>query len=166
MITAVFLIIISPEVDSAWRIIHMEKKLILEIRVTIDRNEISRLTGPGGSVVLIPFGGTVTGEIFQGRVCPGGVDVQRVNLSGVRHMFARYMLEGSDYTGAACHIYIENNGWFDNGNVPATFRTVPAFVTDSAALAPYLHRNCFVGEGTPDEQGVMIRLYEVMKEQN
>ena len=144
----------------------MEKKLILEIRVTIDRNEISRLTGPGGSVVLIPFGGTVSGEIFQGRVCPGGVDVQRVNLSGVRHMFARYMLEGSDYTGAACHIYIENNGWFDNGNVSATFRTVPTFITDSPALAPYLHRNCFVGEGTPDEQGVVIRLYEVLEEQN
>ncbi len=139
----------------------MEKKLILEIRVTIDGKEISRLSGPGGSVVLIPFGGTAAGEIFRGRVCPGGVDVQRVNLGGVRHMLARYMLEGSDYTGASCRIYIENNGWFDDGSVPAVFRTVPAFITDSTALAPYLHRNCFVGEGIPDDQGVLIRLYEV-----
>ena len=144
----------------------MEKKLILEIRVTIDSREISRLSGQGGSVVLIPFGGSVTGEIFSGRICPGGVDVQRVNLSGVRHMLARYMLEGSDYTGAACRIYIENNGWFSDGNVPAVFRTVPSFITDSATLAPYLHRNCFVGEGIPDDQGVMIRLYEVPGKQN
>lgn len=144
----------------------MEKKLILEIRVTIDSREISRLSGQGGSVVLIPFGGSVTGEIFSGRICPGGVDVQRVNLSGVRHMFARYMLEGSDYTGAACRIYVENNGWFADGTAEKTFRTVPSFVTDSAALAPYLHRNCFVGEGTPDSGGVMIRLYEVLNGQD
>ena len=140
----------------------MEKKLILEIRVTIDSREISRLSGQGGSVVLIPFGGSVTGEIFSGRICPGGVDVQRVNLSGVRHMLARYMLEGTDRTGADCRIYIENNGWFDTGTVPKTFRTVPTFLTDSAALAPYLHRNCFIGEGIPDDQGVLIRLYEVL----
>ena len=141
----------------------MEKKLILEIRVTIDRNEISRLTGPEGSVVLIPFGGTVNGEIFQGRVCPGGVDVQQVNLSGVRHMFARYMLEGSDYTGAACHIYIENNGWFDD-SVPSaggSFRTVPTFYTDSPKLAACLHRNQFVGEGVDGADGLHIRFYEI-----
>ncbi len=84
-----------------------------------------------------------------------------MNLSGVRHMLARYMLEGTDHTGAACRIYVENNGWFTDGEVKAAFRTVPTFMTDSAALAPYLHRNSFVGEGTPDDLGVVIRLYEV-----
>ena len=140
----------------------MEKKLILEILVKIDGSEISSLSGPGGGVLMIPFGGTAAGEIFQGQVCPGGVDVQRVNLSGVRHMQARYMLEGTDHTGAACRIYIENNGWSAEGEEGPVFKTVPTFLTDSAALAPYLHRNCFIGEGIPDEQGVLIRLYEAL----
>ena len=140
----------------------LTKKLILEIRVTIDRNEISSLEGPGGDVVLIPFSGTAQGEIFTGQIRPGGVDVQRVHLSGVRHMLARYMLEGTDYTGAACRIYVENNGWFSGGARTPVFQTVPTLITDSAALSPYLHQNCFVGEGTPDEQGVVIRIYEVL----
>ena len=140
------------------------KKLILQIRVTIDPGEISSLSGPGGDVLLIPFGGTVTGEIFTGRVCPGGVDVQRVNLSGVRHMLARYMLEGTDRAGEPCRIYVENNGWFTDGEIRGAFKTVPTFMTDSRELAPYLHRNRFVGEGTPDEEGVIIRLYEVTED--
>ncbi len=140
----------------------MEKKLILEIKVTFDPEDISSLSGPGGDVLLIPFGGTVTGEIFHGVVRPGGVDVQRVNLSGVRHMLARYMLEGTDRAGKPCRIYIENNGWFTDGETAVPFKTVPAFMTDSAELAPYLHQNKFVGEGTPWEGGVIIRLYEVL----
>ncbi len=136
-------------------------KLILEIRVRFSPEEISRLTGPVGEVLMIPFGGTVSGELFTGRVCPGGTDVQRVDPAGVRHMCARYMLEGTDHTGAACRIYVENNGWFTGPLAPGEpFATVPTFVTDSAALAPRLHRSGFVGEGVPDPEGVIIRLYE------
>ena len=138
------------------------RELILEIRVVIDRSEITELKGPGGEVLFIPFGGTVKGPIFSGHVCPGAADVQRVNLSGVRHMCARYMLEGTDNTGKQCRIFVENNGWFTPGTVrDPCFRTVPTFVTDSAALAPYLHRNRFVGEGYPDDFGVIIRLYDI-----
>jgi hypothetical protein len=137
------------------------RKLILTVAVTIDSGQISSLQGPGGEVLCIPFSGTVSGELFSGRVCPGAADVQRVNLSGVRHMCARYMLEGTDYTGASCRIFVENNGWFSRKTEPgAPFQTVPTFLTDSQALAPYLHRNQFVGEGTPGPNGVTIRLYE------
>jgi ABC-type uncharacterized transport system YnjBCD ATPase subunit len=48
----------------------MNKKLILEIRVMIDEGEISSLSGPGGDVLLIPFGGTVTGKSFRGASVP------------------------------------------------------------------------------------------------
>lgn len=137
----------------------MADKLILQINVVMDFSDVSALHGPGGEVVMIPFGGTAEGEIFNGTVCKGGVDTQRVNLAGVRHMSARYMLDGTDNTGAHCRIFIENNGWFESMSMP--FKTVPTFITDSKALAPYLHRSKFRGEGHPGEKGVTIKLFEV-----
>ena len=137
----------------------MADKLIMEVLVSIEGTDVSFLKGPAGEVVMIPFGGTVQGEIFNGVVCPGGVDCQRVNLTGVRHMCARYMLEGTDSAGEKCHIFVDNNGWFTGMQSP--FQTVPTFMTDSKTLAPYLHQNKFRGEGHPREGGVTIKFFEV-----
>ncbi|MBR6812763.1 MAG: DUF3237 family protein [Oscillospiraceae bacterium] len=134
------------------------RKLVMQVNVSISKDDISVIDGPGEQVVFIPFSGTVEGEIFNGVVCPGGVDVQRVNLAGVRHMCARYMLKGKDFEGNDCSIFVENNGWFSEGMGP-TFKTVPTFITDSPALAPYLHSRRFTGEGIPGPEGVTIRLY-------
>ena len=140
-------------------------KLFLEIHVKIDPSQISALKGDAGEVVVIPFTGTAEGELFHGEVCPGAADMQTVNAAGVRHMCAKYMLRGTDSAGQSCHIFIENNGWFEPTDTPKpTFRTVPTFTTDSKALAAYLHRRAFVGEGLPGEGGVTIRLYEVVNE--
>jgi hypothetical protein len=138
----------------------MSGKLIMEIYVRIDSKEISQLEGPAGSVVLIPFSGTVSGPLFSGTVLPGGVDTQVVDVNDVRHMSARYMLDGVDHTGAKCRIYVENNGYFPKDD-PKPFRTVPTFLTDSKALAPYLHANRFRGEGNPGDDGVIIKLFEI-----
>ena len=137
----------------------MADKLIMEVLVSIEGKDVSFLKGPAGEVVMIPFGGTVQGEIFNGVVCPGGVDCQRVNLTGVRHMCARYMLEGTDSAGEKCHIFVDNNGWFNGMQSP--FQTVPTFMTDSKTLAPYLHQNKFRGEGHPREGGVTIKFFEI-----
>lgn len=134
---------------------------IMEVFVQIDPAGAVTLTGEIGTVKMIPFTGTVRGPVFTGIVEPCGVDTQITNQNEVRHMSARYMLTGTDGTGAACHIYIENNGWFTDGARPAPFKTVPTFITDSKALAPYLHRNQFVGEGLRDENGLCIRFYEL-----
>ena len=137
----------------------MADKLILQIHVTMDMKDCSFLKGPAGEVVMIPFGGTAEGEIFNGVVRPGGVDCQRVNLAGVRHMSARYLLEGEDSAGEKCHIFIENNGWFETQSMP--FKTVPTFITDSKTLAPYLHTNKFRGEGHGEQGGILIKFFEV-----
>lgn len=137
----------------------MADKLIMEVLVEINKDDISELKTATAEVVMIPFSGTVQGEIFNGKICKGGVDTQRVNLSGVRHMSARYMLEGTDYTGGACRIFVENNGWFEKFSTP--FKTVPTFLTDSSVLTPYLHQNKFRGEGHPRENGVCIKIFEV-----
>lgn len=134
---------------------------ILEVFVQTDPAGTVKLSGEIGTVMMIPFKGSVQGSIFSGVVEPCGVDTQITNQNEVRHMSARYMLTGQDKTGAACHIYIENNGWFTDGARPAPFKTVPTFITDSKALAPYLHRNQFVGEGLRDDNGLCIRFYEL-----
>lgn len=68
---------------------------------------------------MIPFGGAVRGEIFQGIVEPCGVDTQVLNQAGVRHMSARYMLTGQDSQGQEAHIYVENNGLVPRGSAHA-----------------------------------------------
>lgn len=138
-------------------------RLIMEVFVNIDEEHIVELDSPIGHVTMIPFGGTVKGELFHGVIAPGGADTQVTNQNGVCHMSARYMLVGQDKTGKDCHIYVENNGWFTSDSNPGPFKTVPTFITDSTALAPYLHTNQFRGEGHADENGLVIRFYEISR---
>ena len=139
----------------------MQDKLIFEVTVDIDPALVSQLKGPAGEVLMIPFSGTVKGEIFNGRVLPGGVDTQTVDQNGVRHMSARYMLEGIDKNREQCRIYIDNHGWF-TGEMAMPFKTIPTFFTDSKALAPYLHSNKFRTEGHPHQGGVTIKVFEII----
>ncbi len=136
-------------------------KLIMEVFVDID--ERMQLNGPAGTINMITFKGTVSGEIFNGKILPGGVDTQLIDVNGIKHMSARYMMEGFDHTGEKCRIYIENNGFF-HIDAPKPFKTIPTFYTDSKALAPYLHSNKFRGEGNRDENGLVIRFFETNAE--
>ena len=132
---------------------------VLDVHV-VTREACALDAGPAGSVVMIPFGGTVTGTVFEGIVEPCGVDTQVVNAAGVRHMSARYMLTGRalpPYSGD-CHIYIENNGWFQ-GNPKMPFTTVPSFITDHPGLRELLSRP-FIGKGSVEEDGLHIRFWE------
>lgn len=137
---------------------------ILEILVQTDPEGTVELESEIGHVKMIPFKGTVNSALFTGIVEPCGVDTQVTNQNDVRHMSARYMLTGTDCAGQPCHIYVENNAWFTDGNRPKPFRTVPTFITDSKVLASRLHRNHFVGEGLRDERGLWIRFYELVEE--
>ena len=138
-----------------------KRDAVLEILVHTDPAGIVELAGELGTVKMIPFSGTVSGPYFQGAIEPCGVDTQITNACEVRHMSARYMLSGTDHTGCACHIYVENNGWFTDGAHPRPWTSVPTFLTDSSALAPLLHKSSFVGEGQREEDGLHIRFYEI-----
>lgn len=141
----------------------MERKLVLDVKVEFNTTKPVFMEGENASIVMIPFSGTVKGEIFEGIVEPCGVDTQIRNAAGIRHMSARYMLTGKDSAGQDAHIYVENNGWFDEntGKMTMPFHTVPTFYTDSKVLAPYLHRAQFVGEGHNLEDGLHILFYEI-----
>lgn len=140
----------------------MTRKPILDIKIDM-MGESVHINCENAEVVMIPFKGCVDCELFKGIVEPCGVDTQIRNAACIRHMSARYMLTGKDQAGQDCHIYIENNGWFDerNGHMTMPFHTVPTFYTDSKLLAPYLHRNQFEGEGHAMEDGLHILFYEI-----
>ena len=138
----------------------MTRKPVLKIKIE-SNGEAAHFVCENGEVLMIPFKGHAQGDLFTGSVVPCGVDTQVVNAAGVRHMSARYMLEGRDADGQSCHIYVENNGWFDDAAKTMPFRTVPTFYTDSRRLAPFLHRNQFVGEGVNEADGLWIYFYEV-----
>ena len=142
----------------------MNRKPILDIKIEANGPAV-HLDGENGEVLMIPFKGRVDGDIFRGVVEPCGVDTQLVNAAHVRHMSARYMLSGTDADGRTCHIYVENNGWFDDLAHTMPFHTVPTFYTDSPELAVYLHRNQFVGEGVEAADGLHIRFYEIEHQQ-
>lgn len=140
----------------------MKQKEIMNVHI-IFNGPVVQLEGKNCAVCMIPFEGTVTGERFQGVVEPCGVDTQITNAANVRSMSARYMLSGKDDQGKDAHIYVENNGWFDDlTRVKGTpFQTVPTFYTDSESLAPYLHCRQFLGEGRMEEDGLHIRFFEL-----
>ena len=141
----------------------MERTPILDIRIEAN-GPMVHMTGENAEVLMVPFKGSVSGRIFNGIVEPCGVGTQVVNAAGVRHMSARYMLTGTDSAGREAHIYIENNGWFDDMHKTMPFRTIPTFHTDSEALAPYLHSSRFVGEGVDEPDGLHIYFYELTQE--
>ena len=138
----------------------MNSEPILEIKIEMTQPGLKMKTELG-EVSMIPFAGHTDSKIFKGIVEPWGVDTQVLNQAGIRHMSARYVLTGTDEKGQPCHIYIENNGWMTDDKPSLTFQTVPTFYTDSDYLAPYLHRDQFIGIGTVQKDGLWIRFYEI-----
>ena len=142
----------------------MSHKMIMEFHITITPSEISTMETKNGMVKIIPFGGSVESDLFCGKVLPGAADIQITNAGGTRHMCARYMFEGTDYTGAPCHLFVDNNGYFERGSTPRPFEATPTFMTDSEALADYLHGAHFRAEGWGKQGGVDIRIFDINQE--
>lgn len=126
----------------------------VKIEKAVDMRNIA-----GDSVVMITFSGQVKSELFQGKILDGGVDTQIIGESGSPHtLSARYMLQGQDYRGENCQIYIENNGEMDSKSRDALFRTYPKIITNSKALS-YLNKEVLIGEGFSSDIGVDIKIY-------
>lgn len=139
----------------------MELEEVLTVHVQIEKSTELR-NNDGDSVVMISFTGTVTGKYFEGTILDGGVDTQIIGRFGDRHsLSARYMLEGKDYTGQPCKIYIENNGDIHKELKTCLFRTSPKMITDSKVLS-FLNGCVLVGEGHSTESGVDIKIFRAV----
>lgn len=136
-------------------------KQILEIDVTVDMSQCSELISKAGRVAILPFTGTVSGEVFQGEVLPGAVDCQIATTSGENTMDARYMMKGVDKAGQPCQLFIRNVVSFPKNFFKMPFVSYPKMYTDSEVLADYLQADHFVGEGHPKEGGVIIKIFDI-----
>lgn len=133
---------------------------VLTVRVSIGKS-VELRNDEGSSVVMIMFTGHATGKYFEGSVLDGGVDTQVIGKNGNPHtLSARYILQGKDHTGQDCEIYIENNGNFVHDAGDVMFRTSPKIITNSRALS-FLNDALLIGEGSPSESGVEIKIFRV-----
>lgn len=131
---------------------------ILTIDVVIE--ECMEVKGKTGEAAMILFSGSVDCDAFHGKILPGGVDTQKEWNGESRSLSARYILEGTDYQGQLCQIFIENNGVMDStGNLEYT---VPRIITDSEALS-YLEMEELIGTITPTAEGVTIHIFRVLE---
>lgn len=139
----------------------MEFEEVLTVHVKIEKT-IEMKNDNVDDVLMIMFNGSVDGKYFKGHVLPGGIDTQIIGKFGDRHtLSARYMLEGKDYTGESCKMFIENNGNLNRKYEDILFRTYPKIITDSKALE-FLNNDILVGEGIGTESGVDIKIYRAL----
>ena len=121
---------------------------ILTIDVLL--KEFNEVKGHKGEALMILFDGYCHSEIFDGIILNGGVDTQRQDAgSNLRTLSARYILQGKDFEGKECRIFIENNGTSDGGR----FATTPKILTDSEALKELEDTDLVGSISSTDEEG-------------
>jgi hypothetical protein len=125
-------------------------EVILIINVVLTKESLY-LKGKEMGICMLPFTGTAEGPYFKGQILGEGIDTQRIYPDGRMNLSARYMLEGTDYKGNSCRIFIENEG-------EALDSCIPQIVTDSEDLQ-FLSDSKLTSVVTPTEQGVEVKIY-------
>ncbi len=103
---------------------------------------------------MIHFTGEADCKNFKGKILDGGVDTQKID-DGKTFLSARYILEGTDFEGNPCKIFIENNGEVKTGE---QLITIPSVTTDSKALE-YLETSALKGTIESWEKGVIVHIF-------
>ncbi len=102
------------------------------LRVYVKIEESFTVNGQKTNVNMLHFSGHAESPYFKGVILPHGIDLQRGEVGKPMDLSARYILEGEDYEGNKCRLFIENNG---SNNEAGEMVTKPVIVTDSKALA-------------------------------
>ncbi|MBO6140597.1 MAG: hypothetical protein J6O40_02290 [Ruminococcus sp.] len=118
--------------------------------VYVDILPSAGVSGDDYSVNMIRFHARAEGEYFNGETVMDGVDTQ-IFMNGKFTMSARYILEGTDFKGEKCKVFIENSG--------STLSDLsPAIITDSKALS-FLQQGKLSAVGESIGDGVIIRIF-------
>lgn len=125
----------------------METVMIINVILT---QENFYVKGKEIGICMLPFTGTAEGPYFKGHILGEGTDTQRIYPDGRMELSARYMMEGTDYKGNFCRVFIENNG-------SALDSCRPTIVTDSVDLQ-FLEEEKLTAIVTPTNQGVEVRI--------
>lgn len=99
-----------------------------QLLLTIDVKCLDAVSVEGHSqtVVMVPFTGKAKGDFFNGEIIGSSVDTQRYKNDGTNSLSARYMIEGVDFEGKKCKVFVENNVSGDSWK--------PSIVTNSQVL--------------------------------
>ena len=124
-------------------------KPIMTVNVEITGSQ--SLGGEDYSVSLLHFHAEAEGELFNGSTTRDGIDTQTF-IGGKFNMSARYMLEGKDFEGNDCKVFIENSG-------STLSDLTPKIVTDSEALR-FLQEQELYAQGESIGDGVIIKIYK------
>lgn len=99
------------------------------LRVHINVTEVVEVKGFEGIGRLVLFDGWAEGKYFNGKIANGGVDTQKeFNNQKKGTLSARYIINGTDFVGNNCSLFIENNGSFEENY------TSPKIYTNSEKL--------------------------------
>lgn len=128
----------------------MDKTASSILEISVQTQEAHVVNGKRARAVMIPFTAVSDGPFFFGKTIISGTDTQH-EIDGVNTLSARYMLEGTDYTGAACRVFIENKGTFEKG-------FTPFIITDSSALSEWEAAE-LKAEVKAENGSVTIRVY-------
>ena len=121
----------------------------MEIKVHLDK-EIA-VKGQEEEIKIIYFTGKAYGKYFNGEVICTGADTQKIKKDDSINLSARYILEGTDYKGNNCRIFIENNG-------QDLKHCIPYLVTDSKALSK-LEKDKLCSKVIGIDDGVLVSIY-------
>lgn len=127
----------------------MEEVLLIHVKLS---KESYYLKGKTMDICMLPFTGTAEGPYFKGKILGEGIDTQKIYHDGSFQLSARYMLEGIDYKGNPCRVFIENNG-------EGMDRCIPSIVTDSSNLQ-FLSEQKLLSKVVGLEDSVEVRIYK------
>lgn len=129
-------------------------ELIMTVHVILSKNVYS-VKGKEMDICMLPFTGSVEGKYFNGKIIGEGVDTQKIEHNGTAMLSARYMMEGTDFNGNKCRVFVENNG-------ESLEKCTPMIVTDSADLQ-FLSNTNLSAVVVTNEQGVDVKIYKSEK---
>lgn len=125
-----------------------------QLLLTIDVKCLDAVSVEGHSqtVVLVPFTGKAKGDFFNGEIISSAVDTQRYKKDGTNSLSARYMIEGFDFEGKKCKVFVENNVSGESWK--------PSIVTDSEVLKDWESSNLrSTVEGV--DGGVIVKIFKL-----
>ncbi len=127
--------------------------------------------GPNGERRLVPIlGGQVEGPMLNGRILPGGIDLQWLRPDGVAEIDARYTLETED--GGRALLLNQGLRWGDPAVLARMARGEPVApeeyyfrgsvrLESGCSQLDWLCRSLFACSGRRDPDGVRLRVFRV-----
>ncbi len=125
--------------------------------IDIKINHTEEVISSPVSARIVSFTGFCNSPLFKGEIVHDGADTQIIT-EGITSLSARYILKGTDFTGAPCSMFIENNAAsLSDGEIITT----PKILTDSPALK-YLEEAKLTGTVIPADGGIKVIINKLL----